>query len=252
MNGESVSQVWTDLLQLRGSPSSTWSRTRPTNATSSPWFPNTLSASAPVSPNLRHDQAATQSGSHPGLAHRLPRRRVDRPRRTVRVPTLRSVLHSADPVLGGRVARHRTTPGASRRVDSPQRRGECGSVLRDPREDSGGVVLRLHRTTATTGHGSTTGTGPPHRDRRTVSQKWHRQFVAVIVDHDHGCVFDVLESREKATALAYLKQQKEQGVLEHVEEVMSDMWDAYVEAAREAFGTEVRITIDRFHVMKNF
>src|SRR5947209_7053559 len=30
------------------------------------------------------------------------------------------------------------------------------------------------------------------------------------------------------------------------------MWDAYVAAAREAFGNEVVITIDRFHVMKNF
>ena len=53
------------------------------------------------------------------------------------------------------------------------------------------------------------------------------------------------------TVLAYLKKQKEQGLLKHVEEVTSDMWDAYVEAAREAFGARVRITIDRFHVMKN-
>ena len=30
------------------------------------------------------------------------------------------------------------------------------------------------------------------------------------------------------------------------------MWDAYVGAAREAFGEQVTITIDRFHVMKNF
>ena len=74
----------------------------------------------------------------------------------------------------------------------------------------------------------------------------------MIVDHDHGCVLDVLENREKATVLAYLKKQKEQGLLSHVEEVTTDMWDAYVEAAREAFGVGVAITIDRFHVMKNF
>src|SRR5436190_15007171 len=30
------------------------------------------------------------------------------------------------------------------------------------------------------------------------------------------------------------------------------MWVPYVEAAREAFGEKVAITIDRFHVMKNF
>lgn len=74
----------------------------------------------------------------------------------------------------------------------------------------------------------------------------------MIVDHDHGCVLDVLENREKATVLAYLKKQKDQGLLSHVEEVTSDMWDAYVEASREVFGADVRITIDRFHVMKNF
>jgi transposase len=73
----------------------------------------------------------------------------------------------------------------------------------------------------------------------------------VIVDHDNQCVLEVLENREKATVLAYLKKAKE-GLLALVEEVTTDMWDAYVEAAREAFGTEVAITIDRFHVMKNF
>jgi len=30
------------------------------------------------------------------------------------------------------------------------------------------------------------------------------------------------------------------------------MWDGYVEAVQEVFGPPVRITIDRFHVMKNF
>jgi transposase len=74
----------------------------------------------------------------------------------------------------------------------------------------------------------------------------------VIIDHDHQRVLDVLENREKATILAYLKSRKESGLLSAVEEVTTDMWDAYVEAAREAFGADVAITIDRFHVMKNF
>src|SRR5271155_2676019 len=30
------------------------------------------------------------------------------------------------------------------------------------------------------------------------------------------------------------------------------MWDGYVNAAREAFGEGALVTIDRFHVMKNF
>jgi transposase len=77
-------------------------------------------------------------------------------------------------------------------------------------------------------------------------------FVAVLVDHDNQRVLEVLENREKATVLAYLQQAKQSGLLAQVQEVTTDMWDAYVEAAREAFGPQVVITIDRFHVMKNF
>jgi len=79
-----------------------------------------------------------------------------------------------------------------------------------------------------------------------------QQYVAVIVDHDNQRVLDVLENREKATVLAYLRQARQAGLLAQVEEVTTDMWDGYVEAAREAFGAAVVITIDRFHVMKNF
>ncbi len=74
----------------------------------------------------------------------------------------------------------------------------------------------------------------------------------MIVDHDHQRVLDVLPNREKATVLAYLKAGQESGLLASVEEVTTDMWDAYVEAAREVFGEAIVITIDRFHVMKNF
>jgi transposase len=74
----------------------------------------------------------------------------------------------------------------------------------------------------------------------------------VIIDHDNQRVLDVLENREKATVLAYLLAKKKQGLLAQVVEVTTDMWDAYVEAAKEAFGETVAITIDRFHVMKNF
>lgn len=73
----------------------------------------------------------------------------------------------------------------------------------------------------------------------------------MIVDHDNERVLEVLENRDKSTVLAYLQQAKE-GLLAHVEEVTTDMWDAYAEATREAFGDKVAVTIDRFHVMKNF
>jgi transposase len=82
-------------------------------------------------------------------------------------------------------------------------------------------------------------------------KKKHQQYVAVIVDHDNQRVLEVLEDREKATVLAYLQQAKREGLLAHVEEVTTDMWAAYVAAAQEAFGSQVVITIDRFHVMTN-
>jgi transposase len=74
----------------------------------------------------------------------------------------------------------------------------------------------------------------------------------VLIDHTNGRVLDVLESREKDAVARWLTAAKESGLLSSVQEVTSDMWDAYVEAAKEVFGPGVRITIDRFHVMKNF
>jgi len=61
----------------------------------------------------------------------------------------------------------------------------------------------------------------------------------------------VLESREKAAVVAWLRANKS-GLLKELTEVTIDMWDAYAEATREVFGDAVAVTIDRFHVMKNF
>ena len=71
----------------------------------------------------------------------------------------------------------------------------------------------------------------------------------MLIDHSNG---RVLESREKDVVVRWLKGGKESGLLSAVEEVTCDMWDAYVQASREVFGPTLRITIDRFHVMKNF
>lgn len=74
----------------------------------------------------------------------------------------------------------------------------------------------------------------------------------MLIDHTNGRVLEVLESRDKATLVAWLKQAKSSGLLGQVEEVTTDMWDGYVEAAKEVLGAQVRITIDRFHVVQNF
>src|SRR5438270_505422 len=79
-----------------------------------------------------------------------------------------------------------------------------------------------------------------HRSRRTVAQKKHRQFVAVIIDHTNRRVLDVLESREKEFVIKYLHEKVESGLLAGVEEVTCDMWEGYVTAAQEAFGKGIR------------
>ena len=74
----------------------------------------------------------------------------------------------------------------------------------------------------------------------------------MLIDHTNGRVLDVLENREKEAVVKWLKENRESGLLSAVEEVTCDMWDGYVEAAKEVFGPAAHITIDRFHVMKNF
>jgi transposase len=74
----------------------------------------------------------------------------------------------------------------------------------------------------------------------------------VLIDHTNRRVLDVLENRDKASVVAYLAAGKASGLFAQLEEVTTDMWDGYVTAVREVFGDTVRVTIDRFHVMKNF
>jgi transposase len=78
------------------------------------------------------------------------------------------------------------------------------------------------------------------------------QWVAVIVDHTNERILEVLPNRSKEAVRQYLEQNRTAGLLAQVIEVTTDMWDGYVEAAREVFGDGVLLTIDRFHVMKNF
>jgi transposase len=73
----------------------------------------------------------------------------------------------------------------------------------------------------------------------------------VLIDHTNGRVLDVLASREKAVVMAWLAANKA-GLLSALKEVTIDMWDAYAQAVKEVFGGMVSVTIDRFHVMKNF
>ena len=50
----------------------------------------------------------------------------------------------------------------------------------------------------------------------------------MLIDRTNGRVLDVLESREKAVIIAWLKAGVSSGLLAHLEEVTTDMWDGYV------------------------
>jgi transposase len=74
----------------------------------------------------------------------------------------------------------------------------------------------------------------------------------VLIDHTNQRVLDVLENRGKTSVIAYLAAGKASGLLAELEEVTTDMWEGYVTAVQAVFGETVQVTIDRFHVMKNF
>ncbi len=48
----------------------------------------------------------------------------------------------------------------------------------------------------------------------------------MIIDHSHGRVLDVLDSREKARVIEWLQAARESGLLGSLEEVTIDMWEA--------------------------
>jgi transposase len=73
----------------------------------------------------------------------------------------------------------------------------------------------------------------------------------VFIDHTNKRVLDVIEGRDKELIVNYLRTHKE-GLFAALEEVTCDMWDAYANATTEVFEGKVGVTIDRFHVMKNF
>ena len=74
----------------------------------------------------------------------------------------------------------------------------------------------------------------------------------MLIDHTNGRVLDVLESRDKQALVRWLEAARDSGLLSSLEEVTCDMWGAYPQAVDEVFGPSVRVTVDRFHVMKHF
>lgn len=84
-------------------------------------------------------------------------------------------------------------------------------------------------------------------------KKGHQDFVVIVsakVD-DHIHILAVLKDRKKATVKAFL-QSIPPRLVETIESYCCDMYDGYINAAKEVFGNRVKIVIDRFHVAKHY
>jgi len=82
-------------------------------------------------------------------------------------------------------------------------------------------------------------------------KKGHRDFVAIITGRmeTETIILGVLPDRKKATVKAFLSGIP-QRVRHTIHAVCTDMYEGFVNAAKEVFGKRVKIVIDRFHVAK--
>ncbi|MGI9250858.1 MAG: ISL3 family transposase, partial [Pseudohongiellaceae bacterium] len=82
-------------------------------------------------------------------------------------------------------------------------------------------------------------------------KKGHKDFITLITSRveDKNRILAVLKGKEKSTIKAFFEQipkNKHKGIVA----ICCDMCDGYINAAREVFGDNVAIVIDRFHVAK--
>lgn len=83
-------------------------------------------------------------------------------------------------------------------------------------------------------------------------KKGHRDFVTIMsvrMDNGETRLLAILKNREKSTVKEFFLSIPK-GLRDTVRTVCSDLYEGYTEAAREAFGDDVAIVADRFHVAK--
>jgi transposase len=82
-------------------------------------------------------------------------------------------------------------------------------------------------------------------------KKGHRDFVTIITGrmNKKTIILGVLADRKKTTVKLFLSHIPHK-LCETVQAVCSDMYDGFIYAVKEVFGTKVKIIIDRFHVAK--
>jgi len=76
-------------------------------------------------------------------------------------------------------------------------------------------------------------------------KKGHKNFVCVLVNLETGEVIDILEDRTKAALIPYF-QKLGSAFCEGIEIFSSDMWEGYINTAKEVF-PNASIVVDRFH-----
>jgi transposase len=76
-------------------------------------------------------------------------------------------------------------------------------------------------------------------------RKGHRDFVVIIIDLDTHKIIDILENRDKKALITHFRN-KGIEFCQRIDIFCSDMWEGYLNAAKEVFPNAV-ITADRFH-----
>jgi transposase len=82
-------------------------------------------------------------------------------------------------------------------------------------------------------------------------KKGHQDFVAIVTARrgDETQILGVLDDRKKETIITFFRSIPKRLRIT-VRYVCSDMYDGFINAAKEVFGKKVRIVADRFHVAK--
>lgn len=82
------------------------------------------------------------------------------------------------------------------------------------------------------------------------NKKGHQEYLLVISSAELGCVLDVLPNRKQETLEKWFEQLSETQKSQ-LQEVCIDMWKPYLQAVLSKLPAQVKVTIDRFHVVKN-
>jgi len=84
-------------------------------------------------------------------------------------------------------------------------------------------------------------------------KKGHKDFVVIVSAKIAGKtrVIAILEDRKKETVKTFLINIPEE-IRARVKTVCTDMYDGYINAAKEVLGKKTKIVIDRFHVAKSY